>query len=95
MEGRPFAIIGVNGDNQFQQVREATAKGRIPWPSIRNERAGGRVAVSEEWNLRRWPTTYLIDDKGVIREKWIGASPDKFLDKAIDQLVEEAEARKK
>ena len=56
MEGRPFAIIGVNGDNLFQQVQEVTAKGRIPWPSIKNERAGGRVAVSEEWNLRRWPT---------------------------------------
>jgi hypothetical protein len=94
MEGKPFAIIGVNGDNQFQQVKEATSKGRIPWPSIRNERAG-RASVSDEWNLLRWPTTYLIDSKGVIREKWIGASPDKFLDPAIDRLVEEAEAGKK
>jgi hypothetical protein len=84
MEGKPFAIIGINGDHEPRRLE--AMRDRIPWPSIKNERGEGKPDVAQDWNLRRWPTAYLIDTEGVIREKWL-ATP------AIDALVEAAQKK--
>jgi hypothetical protein len=31
--------------------------------------AGTRGPISAEWNVRGWPTIYIVDHKGVIRAK--------------------------
>ena len=46
--------------------------------------------ISTAWNVRGWPTIYLIDQDGVIRYKGHGESEEAF-DARIDGLVELAE----
>ena len=44
------------------------------------------------WNVRGWPTLFVIDQDGVIRQKWLGSPGEKVLDDLLDELVAKAEA---
>ena len=47
-------------------------------------------AIAEEWNVRGWPTLYLIDHKGVIKKKWLGSPRNDLLDHEVEKLVQAA-----
>jgi hypothetical protein len=93
LEGKPFALVGVNSDQDKAELKKAMEKENITWRSFWN---GGSTSgpISTRWAVRGWPTLYLIDHKGVIRKKWVGSPGDKVLDQEIDKLVKEAEAKK-
>jgi peroxiredoxin len=48
-------------------------------------------AISDKWNPST-PSYYVLDPKGVIRHKWVGAPGEKVINKALETLIEEAEA---
>ena len=93
LEGKPFALVGVNSDRDRAALKKVMEKENITWRSFWN---GGSTSgpISTRWAVRGWPTLYLIDHKGVIRKKWVGSPGDKVLDQEIDKLVKEAEAKK-
>jgi hypothetical protein len=93
LEGKPFALVGVNSDRDKAELKKAMAKENITWRSFWN---GGSTAgpISTRWAIQGWPTLYLIDHKGVIRKKWVGSPGNEVMDKEIDKLVKEAEAKK-
>ncbi len=43
--------------------------------------------IAKAWNVKGWPTIYVLDAKGIIRHRDIR---DKELDDAIDALLKEA-----
>lgn len=88
---KPFALIGVNSDTNLKELKETLEKEQITWRSFWNGEQGTRGPISTDWHVRGWPTLYLIDHKGVIRNKYLGSPGDATLDKAIDKLVAEAE----
>ena len=88
LEGKPFALLGINSDNDRDKTKESVQKEQITWRSWWDGgMTGGPTATA--WNVEGWPTLYLIDAKGVIREKWIGSPGEEVLDSAIDDLLEE------
>ncbi len=89
-ESRPFALLGVNSDEDLDKLKVRMEKENITWRSWRN---GGSTSgpISTQWNVSGWPTIYLIDSKGVIRYKNVRGDA---LDEAIEKLVAEAEASK-
>jgi hypothetical protein len=91
MAGKPFALIGVNGDQAGDELKKKNEAAEITWRSFQNERGEGQKAIADEWKLQGWPTLYLIDQKGTIRRKWLGSPGDEVLDTEIDALVAEAE----
>ncbi len=90
MEGRPFVLLGVNSDTDREALKETLKKEEITWRSFWN---GGSKSgpIATKWNLRGWPTLYVIDAKGVIRYKCVGFLGEKIIDEEIDKLVPEAE----
>ena len=89
-ENRPFALLGVNSDENLEELKSRMKKENLTWRSWRN--AGlTRGPISSQWNVSGWPTIYVIDHKGVIRYKDLRREA---LDKALDELVAEAEAAK-
>src|SRR3954453_10561789 len=92
LEGKPFALVGVNSDPKNEAFKKNVEKHQITWRSFFN---GGNTGgpISTTWNVRGWPTLYLIDHNGVIRHKWMGSPGNEVLDEAIDTLVKEAEAK--
>lgn len=93
MEGKPFVLLGINGDDKDkpEELKKKNEEAKITWRSFRNQRGQGKTDIAEEWNLAGWPTLFLIDEKGVIRKKWIGAPNTEALDKAIEDIVKKVE----
>jgi len=92
LANKPFALIGVNSDENRDQLKDVLKKENISWRSFW---AGGTSGpIPTQWQIQGWPTIYLIDHKGVIRQKYVGSPGDAVLDQEIDQLVKEAESAK-
>jgi len=92
MQGKPFALIGVNSDPK-EKVVDAIKRENITWRSFWD---GGntRGPIATEWQVQGWPTMYLIDHKGVIRKSYVGSPGGEVLDREIDALVKAIEAGK-
>lgn len=93
MEGKPFALIGVNSDRDRNEVKQKNQQEEITWRSFWCGEAGTSGVIPTTWNVRGWPTLYYIDHKGVIRAKNVRVEKD--IDDLIDKLVEEAEKEAK
>jgi len=88
LAGKPFTILGINSDKNRDDLKKVLEKENITWRSwFDGGSTGGPIA--KRWNVRGWPTLYLVDHKGTIRDK---SSGFKDMDKLIDKLVEEAQA---
>ena len=89
---RPFAVVGVNGDEIEKLDRKLLETHKITWRSFRNKRPGQK-AISSEWNVIAWPTLYLIDHTGTIRRRWSGTPPPDELDHEVARWVAVAEGK--
>ena len=89
---RPFALIGVNSDADLEMVKRENKENDITWRSFWCGPKGPSGDIPTAWNVSGWPTIYLIDAEGKIRHKNVRGDA---LDKAIEELVKEAEAKKK
>jgi Thioredoxin-like len=90
---KPFVLIGVNSDTDRESLKPKLEKDEITWRSFWCGKEGTRGAIPTDWNVQGWPTLYIIDHKGVIRHKYVGAPLGDTLDKAIDKLVAVAEKK--
>jgi hypothetical protein len=106
LEGKPFAIVGVNSDKDRGSARKVCVKEGITWRSFWD---GGSTSgpVASKWNVQGWPTLYVLDGKGVIRYKGdllrsssVRQGKDgkleqfRYLDEAVDKLLEETATKK-
>jgi hypothetical protein len=88
MEGKPFVLLGVNSDTDKEKLKKRMTNEKITWRSFWNGPKGPEGPISKAWNVRGWPTIYLLDAKGVIRYKNVR---DKQMEKAVDELLAELE----
>ena len=95
MQNKPFALIGVNSDDNLDELKPVLKEEQITWRSFWNGEKGTGGPISTDWNVHGWPTLFVIDHKGVIRHKWLGNPGNDKMDAAIDKLVEEAEKETK
>jgi RNA polymerase sigma-70 factor (ECF subfamily) len=89
LQGKRFVLVGVNSDGDVATLANTLKTQHINWRSFRDRRAN-KPAISDEWQVLGYPTLYLIDRQGIIRQRWIGSPPPEELNRAIDQLVEAA-----
>jgi thiol-disulfide isomerase/thioredoxin len=87
-EGKPFAMLGINGDQDGVTAKRAVRERRINWRSWWDASAK-KEPISTTWNVRGWPTIYVIDHNGIIRYENLRG---KMLEEAVEQLLQEAEA---
>jgi hypothetical protein len=87
---QPFALLGINSDKDRDALKQTLKDENITWRSFWN---GGstRGPISTAWNVRAWPTIYVIDHKGVIRYKNVRGVR---MDAAVDALLAEMKAEK-
>lgn len=87
LKDRPFALIGVNSDASPEFVKQVSKEKQLTWRSF-FDGGGTDGPISTQWNVRGWPTIFVLDHKGVIRFKGMRGDP---LDAAIHELLKEAE----
>ena len=86
LKDKPFALLGVNSDKDKTKLKERMLEENITWRSFWNGPEGTGGPISARWNVRGWPTIYVLDHMGVIRFK---GPRGEDMDKAVDQLLEE------
>ena len=88
LEKRPFALIGVNVmAHEPKALKVVMDREKLGWRSFSDGSAiGGR------WHVSGTPSFYLVDHRGVIRRKWVGAPGAKAIEAAIEELLQELEA---
>ena len=89
LKNKPFALIGVNSDKDLGYANKRIKEENISWRSFWNGPEGTRGPISTEWNVRAWPTIYVLDHNGVIRYKNVRGEK---MDEAIHALLGQMEA---
>jgi peroxiredoxin len=85
LKDRPFALIGVNvNDYESKNLKERMDKEKMNWRSFAHQ-----DEINDKWNPST-PGYYVLDPKGVIRHKWVGAPGEKAIDTALEKLINEA-----
>ena len=79
--------MGVNSDEDIETARKYVKKKDINWRSFWAGEDGTRGPIPIKWNISTWPSSFVIDAKGVIRYKNIRGDE---LDDAITKLLAEA-----
>ncbi|MBU6402025.1 MAG: TlpA family protein disulfide reductase [Verrucomicrobia bacterium] len=89
LAGKPFALLGVNSDPK-ERLKAVIQKERMTWRSWWD---GGSTegTIATQWGVEGWPTLYVIDHRGIIRQKYVGSPGDDVLDRVLDDLIRQTE----
>jgi hypothetical protein len=80
-------LIGVNvSEFETKDLKERMDKEQMNWRSFAHQET-----VNAKWDPST-PSYYVLEPKGVIRHKWVGAPGEAAIDTALEKLIEEAEA---
>ena len=85
LEGKPFALLGINSDQDRFEIRRTCRAEQITWQSW-FDGGGTSGPIASAWGVRGWPTIYVLDAKGVIRYKNVRGEA---MDQAVDTLLAE------
>ena len=88
LKGKPFAFISISGDDKKETLTAFLEKEKMPWTHWFADRKG----ILKDWNIRFYPTMYILDHKGVIRAKGLRGEE---LEKKVIELIAEAEKSNK
>jgi thiol-disulfide isomerase/thioredoxin len=86
LRNKPFALIGVNCDDDKAEVQREIEKEKLSWRSWWDGGSTGQ-RITKQWQVESFPTLYILDSKGVIRYKNLRGPK---LDAAVEKLLKEA-----
>ncbi|MBO0700902.1 MAG: TlpA family protein disulfide reductase [Zavarzinella sp.] len=84
LRDKPFALVSVSVDDEKKELTDFLQTEKMPWTHWWD---GPESPLIRQWNIRYFPTIYVIDAKGVIRHKNLRGEE---LEKAVEKLVAEA-----
>jgi peroxiredoxin len=65
--GMPFEVIGIDSDKDLETLRRFLAANHVDWTTVLDRATDGPIATA--WRVGDWPSTFLIDETGVIRAR--------------------------
>ena len=85
----PFAIVGVNTDEDEHEYRKRAAEHGVTWRSAWQGSTSGPIPTA--WGIESYPTIFVLDADHVIRH----VNPrGEALEQAVDELMRELAAKK-
>jgi len=78
---QPFTLLGINSDKSRSALKKIIDEQKITWPQIFD---GTRGPIARQWNVKSWPTIYVIDQRAVIRYRNVRGEA---LEKAVAGLL--------
>jgi thiol-disulfide isomerase/thioredoxin len=88
LKSRPFQLVSISADEKKETLREFLEKEKMPWA---HWWVGVQSRFGDDWDIRYYPTIYVIDAQGLIRHKDLRGEE---LEKAVTRLLAETEPRK-
>ena len=92
LEGKPFVLLGINSDPK-DRLRNALKQQNMTWRSWWDGGSTGGP-IASNWGIRGWPTMFLIDHKGVIRQQYVGSPGEETLNQELNKLLAEVKSAK-
>lgn len=83
---QPFALIGANADQTLESAKASQDRHSLTWRSVWIGDPEGPIA--QRWRVSGYPTTFVIDAKGVVRYAFEGANPD-GVERAVAVLLKD------
>ncbi len=85
-----FILVGVTND-PVETIQARVKAKEVTWNVCFDKPPKGQSPTLEMYRVKSYPTMFLLDKKGIIRYRWIGAQPglERELSEAIDKLVAE------
>jgi peroxiredoxin len=87
MKDKPFVLLGINSDDERPVLNDLRDKGEITW-RFWCDGPYTEGPIVQQWNIRGFPTTYVLDAKGVIRHKGVTGEE---LERAVESLLKEVD----
>jgi thiol-disulfide isomerase/thioredoxin len=84
LKDKPFKLISVSADDEKKTLVDFLKEEKMPWTHWWEGRHEG--GIIHDWNVRFFPTIYVIDAKGLIRYKNVRG---KQLEEAVEKLLDE------
>ncbi len=89
LKDKPFALLGINSDGDRSVLQKIMKEQGITWRQAVEGSTSGPLPT--KWNVRGWPTIYIIDHKGVIRYRDLRGQE---MEDAVNKLLKEMESGK-
>jgi hypothetical protein len=86
MEGRPFALLGVNCDTEKETLQQVSFRYELNWQNWWN--GGSSGPFTARYGVNSFPTTLVLDAKGVVRYR---GRPGPEMEQVVEKLVREKE----
>jgi thiol-disulfide isomerase/thioredoxin len=83
LKNKPFALVSISTDEKKETLTDFLAKENMPWTHWWNGQEGG---IMDDWDVKHFPTIYVLDSRGVIRHKELRGEQ---LEKAVNALLAE------
>lgn len=87
LKKKPFTLLSVSCDRNQETLAKFLENEPMPWDHWFD---GPDGSVARTYRVQGFPSLFLIDHAGVLRKKWLGRPDPAALDKAIEEVVEEA-----
>ena len=85
-------LLGVNSDKDVNVALKYVKEKGINWRSFWAGEDGVQGPIPVKWNIETWPSTFVIDAKGVIRYRDIrGDEMDQAITKLLAEIDHEVE----
>jgi thiol-disulfide isomerase/thioredoxin len=88
LKDKPFQLVSISADEKKETLKEFLTKEKMPWA---HWWMGMDSKFGDDWDIRYYPTIYVIDGHGVIRHKDLRGEE---LEKAVNVLLKEMEPKK-
>ncbi len=94
LKDQPFTFLGMFGrEGDPKEIAARMKKENINW---RNGLDLGEAEDGTRWStwaVRGFPQFYLLDEQGVIRQRWFGNPGEDVMDREVDLLLAELAAK--
>jgi hypothetical protein len=81
-KNKPFVLLGINSDSR-EKLQALIREKTVTWTALWD---GGNSTgpIATAWNVRGWPTLYVIDQQGKIRFKGHDAGADTLIARLVE-----------
>jgi thiol-disulfide isomerase/thioredoxin len=88
-QGKPFALVGVNGDEDLDAARRLQEKGDVLWRSFTDAKGD----IARAYGVDAFPYVFLIDSHGTVQyiTRGVSAKTAREIDEKLTALVKDAE----
>lgn len=83
--GDKLNIVSINMDIDEARWEQGTQRDKPEWPNL-SDGMGYSAGVGKEYGIVSYPAYVLVNNEGIIIDRWMGFKPGKFEEKMEEHL---------